>query len=60
MRISFGQLKWLTIVIPTGVLALYLFAAHFILRDFLDTPVAFVILIAVAAVAIFLLSSSRS
>lgn len=60
MRISFGQLQWLTIVIPTGVLELYLFVAHFSLQDSLDTPVAFVIFIAVAAVAISLFSSSRS
>lgn len=60
MRTSFGRLRWLTVVAPSGVLALYLFAAHYILQYSLDTPVAFVILIAVAAVAIFLFSSSRS
>ena len=60
MRISIDQLKWLTIIIPTGVPTLDLFAANFSLQDFLDTPVASVILIAVAAVAIFLYSGSRS
>ena len=60
MSISFGQLRWLTVVTPSAVLALYLFATHFILQDFLDTAVAFVILFAIAAVAIFLFSSSRS
>lgn len=58
MRVSFARLKWVTVVIPTAALALYLFLAHFVLQDFLDAPVAFVILIAVAALAIFLFSSA--